>query len=330
MTDSLRHRCELLVGNKAILTKEFKFDTAYALSLCSSLYASRKAIADPVRIKAKKALIKKDTNIFSSFRSVYHILSLSTLLSLENECDAVWRRTLEASEALRKRVPSSSYLPIAAYMLATLSKKDVGVTAESAYSLFCSIKKLFPYHRCGDDIVYAALLAVSGADEAILFKSVAECTKYLSRSISKQSLKQASLIFAIAGGDIGLYCRRFLRLRELLANERIAVDKNDRYTLSQIFTLSVLSVPEDALADSVIEVYEHLKSQKGFGFTFGRSQRLVYSIIQVYGEYIPESANSKDPHVQNDVNAVINSVAASVATVISCEITYAIAAVAAI
>ena len=100
--------------------------------------------------------------------------------------------------------------------------------------------------------------------------------------------------------------------------------------MSQICTLSVLPVPEEEIIDSVLDVYEYLKAQKGFGWTFGKAQRTVYSIIQTYGEYTPESIDKADARVISDVNTVINSVIASVTSVIVSEITYAAAAIATI
>ena len=329
MTDSLRHRCELFVGNRDILKKNFKLDTVHILSLCAHLYATNKAIADPVSIKAHRKEIRKRAGFMSNFGWV-SLVALSSASALDVESEKTLDRTFEIYEKLRRKVYSSCYLPLTSRILASLSDDDCELLCEKTVTIYNAIKKIYPRYRCGDDIVYAALLAVAKKDESDLLKSLAKCTEALSRTLSKPSLKQISMIITVSSSDAELCCKRFINLSRALGENSLSVDKNDKYTLSHIATLSTLKVPEEELIASLLEVYAYLKEQKGFGVFFGRTQRLVYSILQLYGEYVPINTKKADDGIKEEVKNDIISVSASVSTVICAEIAWALAAVSAI
>lgn len=326
MTDSLRGRCELFVGNRLILRQTFKLETTHILSLCSYLYANEKAIAESESILEKKREIRKKSGFFSSFAS-FSLIALSTLNALEPNSTETLDRAFEIYGKLRKSVPSSSYLSLAAYLLAKHRKSDTDTAISLTVSLFNTLKKLFPRHRFGDDIVYSALLAISGKTAEDLVRTLGECTLYLSQSLSKQSVKQLSIACAINGGEAAFCCKRFIALRDEIEKRGIKIDKNDRYTLLHVFTLSCIRVPENELADSVFEIYDYLKKEKGFGAAFGRTQRLVYSILLLYGEYIPESDEKSDEEVRESVKGSTLSVLTSISAVICAEISWALAAI---
>ena len=326
MTDSLRGRCELFIGNRHILRKAFKFETTHTHALCSFLYANEKAIADSNRILKKKREIRKRIGALSNFAS-FSLLPISSLSALDPDGEEALDRALEVYGKLRKKVYSSSYLSLAAYLLAKYSQTDLDNAIADTVSNYDTLKRIFNRHRLGDDIVYAALLTIAGRTEAELMQVLGDCTLYLSPSISKQSVKLLSIVCTINGDCTSLCCQRFLALKEELEKNDFKIDKNDRYTLLHIFTLACIKTPESKLSSEILEIYSYLKQEKRFGIGFGRTQYLVYSILLLYGEYVPENESRSDPEIRSAVKGSSLSVLTSVYSVMCSEISWALAAI---
>lgn len=325
MTDSLRGRCELFVGNQRILKKAFRFETTHMLSLCSFLGANEKAISDPSRIRACRKEIRSKNGMWSNFGS-FSLLALASLNSLDPDKAQTLDKAIEIYKKLCRKVHSSSYVSIASYLLSKLSESDTDTSVARTISALELIKKLFPRQRLGDDIVYAAIFSISERTEEDLTKSLEECALYLSSSVSKQSLKLLSVACAINGSDPSSCAQRFISLRDEIEKRGIRIHKNDRYTLLHVFTLSCIKVPQNELADLLFEVYTYFKEQNCFGRLFGKAQKLVYSILNLYGEYVPENEKKSDPEVKAEVKGSSLSVATSVSAVICAEISRALAA----
>ncbi len=79
MREIIERRTELLVENQSILSKGFFLEHSLTNAVVAAAFAEKDKSADVEMIKEAKKLLKKNTGIFSDFRS-YNELMVSSRL----------------------------------------------------------------------------------------------------------------------------------------------------------------------------------------------------------------------------------------------------------
>lgn len=317
MNYTLLQRCQLFVSNRDIMKEHFKWDSGMYHPLVASLYTEKDLTIDPIRIKNCKEIIKKNTGLFSEFRSTAH-LALAALLSLQQQPESRFQEILRAYEALKKEFRSSAYLPLSAFFMADMLETAAhDSVVRKAKDIFQRMKKEHPFLTSGEDCGFAVMLAMSDMTPSAAIIEMEKCYSLLkSRFTIGNALQTLSHTLTLGGDSAQSKCDRVIRLFDLLK------ENNCKYgTGAELAVLGVLAISgadSAAIMRDIVEVNEFLLGQKGFGaLGMGKTQRVMYAAILVTQENKRASTNALGLTTVNSVTSLLIAEQAAIAAVIA-------------
>ncbi|GMK39306.1 hypothetical protein PCCS19_23600 [Paenibacillus sp. CCS19] len=281
-----RERLSLFVENAGAMKKGFAWHHGMVNRLAALLYAVEDKQVDIAAIKDNMDRIKKNTGMFSSFRGN---VSFAAQLALSDEPDTRLLHALDVFDLLKNvKFRSSPYLPVAAYQIAAHSTKDqfADVVAR-AKAFYTAMKSNHPYLTGQDDYIYAAMLALSDieveAGTARMEQFYTELKSELRRGNALQALTQ---VLVLGAGDEEP-AARVLRLKDAFRSRGIKMDRSD--TLSSIGVLALLPSEDGELVENLVQTFEWLRTQKGFGrWSVTEPELLLYCTALVAYQHVQE------------------------------------------
>ncbi len=286
MTESLKQRCELFIGNYAILKRDFKFDNTLFNMIGAGLFASCNSIADSSKIESCRRLIKANSGICSPYRSLIKPY-FAVALALDDDAKALLYRTLDAYSAIRKHFTSSYYSAMAAYLLAKYSTEAVTELAAKTHNIYKTMKSLTPRETSHRDIIYAAIRATENKPSSDIVMSEQVCSRRIDGIFPKSQKSRVVHNIAVFGEDHERVGRRLDIMIKLLRTQKYRYGKS--YELNVLTALALTEIPEEDIVESIIEVYEYLRERREFSrFAFKR-ELLMLAAFAVLDENITPS-----------------------------------------
>lgn len=280
MREDLRHRLELLVGNRQILSE--RYASAWGnlpRTLAASIFASGNAIADPARLRRSLSLLKQNTAPTSAFRNAVPRLYIAANLALDPFPAEKLASVLATYGKLRAHFAPSAYLAISSYLL---DGKDTDTVART-YAFYRVMKDAHPFLVTGKSIPYAALTSTSDVSDKE-FRERTEITYLKLRgSFPASSRLFASYLTAISKKDEQECFERLVVLFESLRAEGLRFGKRHELPLLALFALTDEDI--DTVTDEMVQADEYLRSQRGFGASIGARSRLAFAAICLCQSY---------------------------------------------
>lgn len=292
MNEELKNSLNLFIGNLAETKKNFYWQDTLTKKLMALIYTSENKKLDAENIKDCHRLLKMNTGVFSMFRgnSAYCI---ATLLSLKPDKERLLQNTLDVYDRMKAvKFKSSDYLTIAALFIASQTNEDnypnVIFRAKEFYD---GMKSNHILITGGDDYIFAAMLGLSHIDPKTGSAQMERLYQRLkSEFTGGDGLQMLSQILLLGGyTEESLY--KVADLNNAFRNDGIRLDK--RYTISSLGILSLLPSHKSEIVSAVKEVYEYLRSQKGFGGLSSTKQEvLMYASALASFPFMEESKNT--------------------------------------
>ncbi len=286
MTDPLRRRCELLVGNREILKREFKFDDPFFSMICAGLFASNNAIVDTSKIELCRRLIKDNTKFNSLYRSPGKT-SFAMLLAVEDDPKAILFRTLDAYKALRKYFPNSYYTAMSACIFAKNSSRPVAELAARAHAIYKLMKSVNRRETSWRDVVYAAVRATEDKLNAEIALAEQACSADIDGILPKSLKRRVVHNIALFGEDHERAGRRLSALMRLMREQKYRYGKG--YELNVLTVLAMTEIPESDIVEDIIEVYEYLRERREFSRFVKKRALLMLAAFAVLDENMTPS-----------------------------------------
>lgn len=276
MNATLQSLCDSYVQNRDILKKAEKMAPTYLYPVCAEWFCAQGKTANQEQIAACKALLKKKTNVFSSFRGTA-TLPLLCLLSLEDDPEQKLDDILARYALLKKSFMSSEALALAALLLP--GSENAEALGSRAKTIYHRMSKNHPFLTSSDDMVYAVLMAATGKKEEALFTELEECYAILKDSFGKSSHAMASAcVLALDGRTPPEKAYRVAELYDAIAQSGLKYGKN--YELPVLASLSLTGADSRLLASDLVEMDAFLSDQKGYGFFgMGKKARLMHAAM---------------------------------------------------
>lgn len=305
MRSDLEKRCQLFVENKDKIKKNFTWQNAHMYPLSASIYTIKNMESDVSKMDLCNDLLREKTGIFSNFRGIPRMI-LITNLSLEKNSEEKMDSILSLYKALKKEFWNSEFLAITAIAIADLAKTDEYDTIVGRTRLLYNMMKdAHPVLTSREDIVFAALLAVSEFSDTFIEEEMEQCYQKLKPYFFfKNGVQSLGHVLVLGEGSAEYKSDRVMQLFTYLR------DKGYKYgTNHELATLGVLALlPQDIekLGDEIIEVNEFLCKQKGFGvFRIGTKQRLMYAGILVMADYLKDVETMQYAALHSVVSLII-------------------------
>ncbi|MGB3367769.1 MAG: DUF4003 family protein [Acidaminobacteraceae bacterium] len=249
--------CDQLLNGFSTLKSSYKWDNDLTKWLISVAYAVKNKPLNVEDIDLIKEYIKKNTGVFSPFRST-SLLTLSGLLCLDNLEPKVSFDIMNDNYNTLKKAgfKQTSYLPIALYTLNQLYEgSNYSSYADQAIEIYKEMKSNHPILTSGDDYALAILLI----NERSKLDKIEVLYKALKSSGFKvaNGLQMMSHILTFSDEPVKVLVDRCSRINESLIHNKLKVYP-DYYASIAILALTGV---ESALSD-LIEVALYIKSNK--------------------------------------------------------------------
>jgi len=318
MKDSLNNKCRLFIENRDVFKAAFPMENSYLYPVCASFFADRGKVASVERLKEMRTLLKSRVNVFSNFRSSAE-LSVIAMLALEDDPEGRIDSAIEVYAGLKEHFFSSEYLPVAAMIIA-------GDVERERYSEICArtrriydlMRAKHPMLTSSEDSVFTAMLALSEKSDEEIAEETERCYLTLKEHFYDRNAVQ-SLSFVLALSEDGMRtssdkCRDTVRLFDSLKEKRYKYGTG--YELATLGILAMLPCGEDETVCDIIDTYDFLKTQKGYGFFgVGRAQTLMHASMIVSSEHLGGSSAMVGASVGSTLSLIAAQQAATCAAI---------------
>jgi len=315
MRAELYERCELFIQNRDIIKSEFAWETAYIYPLCAGLYAAKGVKAYPRNMRICQDLLKQKTGIFSNFRGVSKMATITTL-SFSIDPNDTMERMLYVYGKLKEVFWGSEYLTVAASAITDLADPfEYDSIVQRTRTIYNRMKVAHPFLTSGEDSAFAALLALSGLNDEAIEQEMERCYNILKPDFwSGNAVQSLSHVLALGDDTAENKCRKATQLFLYLKEHGYKYGTN--YELATLGTLILTNADIETLAQDMMDADDYLKKQKGFGaFGIGSKQRLMYAGMLVMCDYIPSVQTIKVAALSGVVSLIIAQQAAICASV---------------
>ncbi|MDR1540592.1 MAG: DUF4003 domain-containing protein [Clostridiales bacterium] len=275
MKQEVQEKLFLFAENSRAAMKAFLWQDTLATQLSALMFAQEGKPVDCEGIKECMNSIKKNTGVFSSFRSDMSMF-VATLMCLSDRRDKLFEGILNAYEALKgAKFSASDHLVAAACQLALNEDADSAVTVSRARSFFDAMKKSIGYTGT-DDYVFIVMLALSKIDVLSGAERIERLYELLKPEFRDKNSAQALAQILVLGGESDEAEKRLFALRYSLKSRKIPMDRSDALPMLGVLAL----LPEDAgeIAQDVYDAQSFLRGQKGLGaFSITAQDLLLFS-----------------------------------------------------
>lgn len=273
-----KRECELLIQNRDIIKKLYRFEGGLLHITAASIYATKGKLMDSERIEHCKHLIKAKTGIFSNFRG-FAELPLVCQISLSSDPEATLERGLGVYKLLKQEFWGSSYLPMVAMIIAQMTTPDrYSDIVSRTRRIYNRMKQEHPFLTSSEDSAYCALMALSDRSDDELITDMEACYKLLKGNFfSGNAVQSLTHVLALCEGSPEEKAKRTMELFGQLKNAGKKYGTQYELATLGMLAMSCDSIPE--LVNEIVDIDNWLSAQKGFGL-FGsvtKKQRLMYS-----------------------------------------------------
>ena len=316
MNDDMQKRCELFVQNRDIIKSVFPWDSAFMHPVCAGIYTAKGLLTDASRLKFCLELLKQKTGPLSPFRGLSR-LAVSSLLAVSPDPETRLTCILDLHGQLKaSSLPSSDHLAVAAAITVDLTGPEkYASVAERTQALYRAMKEDHPFLTSYEDSAFAAILALSPAENGHLIEETKKCYTLLKPYFTYgNSVQSLSHILALGAASAEQKCSRTMELFAYL--KRLGFKYGRTFELPTLGVLALTEADIDILAQEMIEADGFLKTQKGFGsLSAGTAQRLMYAgMLTLYG-YMPEEKTIQVAALSSAVSLAVANQAAICATI---------------
>lgn len=296
MQPKLLEKAELFVSNTLMLKKPFKWQNPIMRRLAALLYVVENKSIDPEAIQQSNDLMKQQTQRFSAFRgpSSFHF---AAMLSLTTDQLKRLQHTIQVHDLMKEiKFRNSDYLVMAAYQIAAQVPPDqFQHTVARAKAFYDRMKKEHPFLTGHDDYIFTAMLALSDLEVDTAIAHMEQLYRELKPHFSAKNSVQTLTHILVIGDGGSQVSERLPALSEAFRSRNLRMDKT--YTLPSLALFALLPAEIDLLVDQVIETYDWLRTQNGFGaWSINKQELLLFS-----------SALTALQHVESLQNEILTS-----------------------
>lgn len=293
------------------IEKGFKMQSAYYNRFVAINALKLNHEFDELKVKELMNFIKKNTSLFSPFRSQSYIIA-SLLYLHANKPEEVFLRIKDHAEALKKEgFKQTTYLPMASYCLDSLlydeKIQDMAIQTRSykenlitkSIATYKEMKVQHPWLTSGDDYALSILVAHSNKT----MKRVEDIYQTLSQLGLKKTngLQSLANILSLSTEEIGTLCERTVMVKEKLGSLGFKVNDTMYPGLGLLTHLD----HNEAYLASVVDVVDQLHGLKKFKW-IDRNLLFLFSILLV-SEDVKQDVSSKTMY-ETTINITVEQI----------------------
>ena len=287
MNERTLARCKNLIKNKETMKSAFAWEDGLTHLACAGIFINKEQTANEEMLLQCKDILKRNTGIFSNFKSTAKPMIVAMLAANENP-QLLMERGLKVYDLLKEEFMSSVYLPIAAMIIAQYADEArYAELAQRTRRIYKQMRADHPFLTSGEDSTFCALMALLDKPDEVLLGDAEECYKILKNNFfSSNAVQSLSHVLAMCDGEPENKCQKTM---ELFQKQKEAGHKyGTSYELPTLGVLAMADGNQDEIAAEMAEIDQWLSEQKGFGFfsSISAKQRLMYAGMIAQQDYI--------------------------------------------
>lgn len=287
MNERTLARCKNLIKNKETMKSAFAWEDGLTHLACAGIFINKEQTANEEMLLQCKDILKRNTGIFSNFKSTAKPMIVAMLAANENP-QLLMERGLKVHDLLKEEFMSSVYLPIAAMIIAQYADEArYAELAQRSRRIYKQMRADHPFLTSGEDSTFCALMALLDKPDEVLLGDAEECYKTLkSNFFSSNAVQSLSHVLAMCDGEPKIKCQRTMELFQKL--KEAGHKYGTSYELPTLGVLAMADGNQDEIAAEMAEIDQWLSEQKGFGFfsSISAKQRLMYAGMIAQQDYI--------------------------------------------
>lgn len=287
MNERTLARCKNLIKNKETMKSAFAWEDGLTHLACAGIFINKEQTANEEMLLQCKDILKRNTGIFSNFKSTAKPMIVAMLAANENP-QLLMERGLKVHDLLKEEFMSSVYLPIAAMIIAQYADEArYAELAQRTRRIYKQMRAEHPFLTSGEDSTFCALMALLDKPDEVLLGDAEECYKTLkSNFFSSNAVQSLSHVLAMCDGEPKIKCQRTMELFQKL--KEAGHKYGTSYELPTLGVLAMADGNQDEIAAEMAEIDQWLSEQKGFGFfsSISAKQRLMYAGMIAQQDYI--------------------------------------------
>lgn len=287
MNERTLARCKNLIKNKETMKSAFAWEDGLTHLACAGIFINKEQTANEEMLLQCKDILKRNTGIFSNFKSTAKPMIVAMLASNENP-QLLMERGLKVYDLMKEEFMSSVYLPIAAMIIAQYADEArYAELAQRTRRIYKQMRADHPFLTSGEDSTFCALMALLDKPDEVLLGDAEECYKILKNNFfSSNAVQSLSHVLAMCDGEPKIKCQRTMELFQKL--KEAGHKYGTSYELPTLGVLAMADGNQDEIVAEMAEIDQWLSEQKGFGFfsSISAKQRLMYAGMIAQQDYI--------------------------------------------
>ena len=287
MNERTLARCKNLIKNKETMKSAFAWEDGLTHLACAGIFINKEQTANEEMLLQCKDILKRNTGIFSNFKSTAKPMIVAMLAANENP-QLLMERGLKVYDLLKEEFMSSVYLPIAAMIIAQYADEArYAELAQRTRRIYKQMRADHPFLTSGEDSTFCALMALLDKPDEVLLGDAEECYKILKNNFfSSNAVQSLSHVLAMCDGEPENNCQKTMELFQKL--KEAGHKYGTSYELPTLGVLAMADGNQDEIAAEMAEIDQWLSEQKGFGFfsSISAKQRLMYAGMIAQQDYI--------------------------------------------
>ena len=287
MNERTLARCKNLIKNKETMKSAFAWEDGLTHLACAGIFINKEQTANEEMLLQCNDILKRNTGIFSNFKSTAKPMIVAMLAANENP-QLLMERGLKVYDLLKEEFMSSVYLPIAAMIIAQYADEArYAELAQRTRRIYKQMRADHPFLTSGEDSTFCALMALLDKPDEVLLGDAEECYKILKNNFfSSNAVQSLSHVLAMCDGEPENKCQKTMELFQKL--KEAGHKYGTSYELPTLGVLAMADGNQDEIAAEMAEIDQWLSEQKGFGFfsSISAKQRLMYAGMIAQQDYI--------------------------------------------
>lgn len=282
MNTRTQYLLDQIVEDMNLLKKKMLWETdPRAMATISAfLFASAGKRADVDRYVECKKYLKKHVNVFSEIRGIAQTIVI-TKMCLAPDYEAYLSGVLGVYKKLRKlhKLTASAYMVMAAiniYEGGGAENADANI--EKLETVYKEMKADHFWLTGDEDRPFIAMIVSRNIGIAAISSEISACYEACRKmSFSKEAMHTASQIMSLSGRSVEAKVTDMVDTVKALKAHKLRGFKANLMPVAA--ALGIVNAAPEEKARDIKEIYDYLKTQKGFKWYIGGPQRTLYAIL---------------------------------------------------
>ena len=316
MRPELLNLCNNFIQNRDTVKENFFWSSSNFYPIAAAIFTDKRVTARTEQLLHCKSILEKETGIFSSFRD-YAKLSVISMMAVDSYPEARLRNGLAVYEKLKEYFWGSSYLPVAAMIIADMVEPiqydEMAARTRRIYEL---MKAKHPFLTASEDSVFAAMLALSPLTDEQVVEETELCYRLLKPEFfSGDAVQSLSHVLALCEGSATEKCKKTMDLFYALKAQGCKYGTG--HELATLGVVAMLPAEKEQLVRDIIDVDNYLQQQKGYGFwgSITKRERLMHAAMIVTSDYMEENSTMSTAAISSTISLVAAQQAAICAAI---------------